>query len=49
MDTKEGEDIFTREEVQRRMREFVSTADDRMRKDEEAEYIRERDMGGRKL
>ena len=49
MDTKEGEDIFTREEVQRRMREFVSTADDRMRKDEETEYIRERDMGGRKL
>lgn len=49
MNKKEGEDIFTREEVQRRMSEFVSTADDRMRKDEEVGYIRERDMGGRRL
>ncbi|CAL6018329.1 Collagen_alpha 1 chain [Hexamita inflata] len=49
MERNQNEDIFSREEVQLQMKQYVSTADERQREAEEADFIREREGAGRRI
>ncbi|KAH0573924.1 Collagen alpha 1 chain [Spironucleus salmonicida] len=48
LETRVGEDIFSREEVQKSMKQYIATAEERYRELEEAAggFVRERDLGG---